>query len=97
VGGINSVCIQEYADCLETIPYTLAQNAGLKAIEVVTDLRNRHAEGAPNAGVNVRKGEISDMIEEKVVQPLLVSHSAMSLATESCIMILKIDDIVPAR
>ena len=82
---------------MEVIPYTLAENAGLNAIEVVTQLRKLHASGSKNAGINVRKGKVTDMLEENVVQPLLVSLSAFGLATETVIMLLKIDDIVMAR
>lgn len=60
----------------------------------MTELRNRHARGEVSAGINVRKGAISDILEENVVQPLLVSVSALTLATETVRSILKIDDIV---
>jgi chaperonin GroEL (HSP60 family) len=50
-----------------------------------------------NTGINVRKGQITNILEENVVQPLLVSTSALSLATECVRMILKIDDIVSTR
>merc|ERR1712183_27232 len=95
--GRESVCIKEFAQALEGIPGTLAENAGLNSIVTVTDLRNKHAEGDVNAGINVRKGCITNMREENVVQPLLVSLSAFSLATETVRSILKIDDIVAAR
>jgi len=114
------------------IPFTLAENAGLNPIAIVTELRNRHANGEVclvgghlfflaaswvwilifywykeltgilwffqvNTGINVRKGQITNILEENVVQPLLVSTSALSLATECVRMILKIDDIVSTR
>ena len=79
------------------IPYTLAENAGLNPINVVTELRKQHAAGVVNAGINVRKNCISDMEEEGVLQPLLVNLSAINLATECVCMILKIDDVVPVR
>lgn len=60
----------------------------------MTELRNRHANGETSAGINVRKGAISDILEEHVIQPLLVSTSALTLATEMVRSILKIDDIV---
>lgn len=63
-------------------------------LQTVTELRNRHAKGEVSAGINVRKGTISDILEENVVQPLLVSVSALTLATETVRSILKIDDIV---
>ncbi|KAF9597201.1 hypothetical protein IFM89_016342 [Coptis chinensis] len=70
---------------------------GLNPIAIVTELRNRHAQGEINTGINVRKGQITNILEENVVQPLLVSTSAITLATECVRMILKIDDIITVR
>lgn len=95
--GMESYCIRAFAEALEVIPFTLAENAGLNPIAIVTELRNRHANGEINTGINVRKGQITNILEENVVQPLLVSTSAISLATECVRMILKIDDIVTVR
>ena len=95
--GFKSYCFKAFADALEVIPYTLAENAGLKPVEIVTDLRNKHKKGDKNAGINVKKGIISDMFNEKVIQPSLVTISVFKLATEVVRMILKIDDIVICR
>jgi T-complex protein 1 subunit delta len=95
--GMDAVCVKAFAEALEIIPYTLAENAGLYPIHIVTELRKQHAEGCATAGINVRAGCISDLAEEDVRQPLLVSTSAISLATETVRMILKVDDIVPCR
>ncbi|GFY95635.1 TCP-1/cpn60 chaperonin family protein [Actinidia rufa] len=95
--GMESYCVRSFAEALEVIPYTLAENAGLNPIAIVTELRNRHAGGENNAGINVRKGQITNIWDENVVQPLLVSTSAITLATECVRMILKIDDIVTVR
>jgi T-complex protein 1 subunit delta len=89
-----SFCWNAFADALEVIPYTLAENAGMKPIEVVTELRKQHAEGIQGAGINVKKGIVSDMYDLNVVQPLLVSTSAIQLATECVSMILKVDDLI---
>merc|ERR1712058_225069 len=70
--GADAYCFKAFAEALEIIPYTLAENAGL----------------------NVRKGAITNILEENVVQPLLVSTSAITLASETVRSILKIDDIV---
>uniref|UniRef100_A0A224XN34 T-complex protein 1 subunit delta n=1 Tax=Panstrongylus lignarius TaxID=156445 RepID=A0A224XN34_9HEMI len=94
VVGVESYCLREYANALEIIPSTLAENAGLNPVSTVTELRNRHAQGESTAGINVRKGAITNILEENVVQPLLVSTSAITLATETVRSILKIDDIV---
>ncbi|TFK30018.1 t-complex protein 1 [Coprinopsis marcescibilis] len=95
--GMEAYCFQAYAEALEIIPTTLAENAGLNPIAIVTELRNRHALGERNAGINVRKGLISNILEEEVVQPLLVTTSAIELATETVCLLLKIDDYVQAR
>lgn len=97
VGGIEAICIEHFAEALEVIPYTLAENAGMNAVDVVTKLRAAHASGEKYSGINVRVGSISNMVEEKVVQPLLVSTSSISMATETVRMILKIDDIVMTK
>ena len=95
--GFKSYCFKAFSDALEVIPYTLAENAGLKPVEIVTELRNKHRNGDKYAGINVKKGIISNMFDEKVIQPSLVTISALKLATEVVRMILKIDDIVICR
>jgi len=95
--GKEAYCFKAFAEALEIIPYTLAENAGLSPISMVTELRNKHANGEKNAGINVRKGCTSNILEENVLQPLLVSVSAFSLAAECVRSILKIDDITMTR
>ena len=53
--GMEAYCFQAYADALEVIPTTLAENAGLNPISIVTELRNRHSLGERNAGINVKR------------------------------------------
>lgn len=92
--GVEQYCFRAFAEALEVIPFTLAENAGLNPIATVTELRNRHAQGEKTAGINVRKGAITNILEENVVQPLLVSQSAIHLSSETVRSIMKIDDIV---
>jgi len=95
--GMESYCVRAFAEAMEIVPYTLAENAGLDPIKMVTDLRVNHAAGKKYDGLNVRKGAITNMLEESVVQPLLVTTSALTLASECTRMILKIDDLVQVR
>ena len=96
--GRESICWKAFADAMEVIPTTLAENAGLNSIRVVTDLRHRHAQGQHNAGVSIRSGGVKDDItEENILQPLLVSTSAIELAAETVKMIMRIDDIALSR
>lgn len=95
--GMEQYCFQSFAEALEIIPTTLAENAGLNPISIVTELRNKHARGEKTAGINVKKGSITNILDENVIQPLLVSTSAIELAAETVKMILKIDDLVQTR
>ena len=87
---MESYCVRAFAEAMEIIPYTLAENAGLNPVQIVTELRNKHAAGEKYAGINVRKGSITNMLDESVVQPLLVTTSALTLACECVRMILKV-------
>ena len=55
LAGVEQYCVRAFADALEIIPFTLAENAGLNPIATVTELRNRHSQGEKTAGINVRK------------------------------------------
>lgn len=96
--GTEAICWKAFADALEVIPTTLAENAGLNPIKVVTDLRHRHERGEINAGVSIKSGGVNaNIAKENVLQPLLVSTSAIELAAETVKMILRIDDIALSR
>jgi T-complex protein 1 subunit delta len=97
MSGIVAYCLDAYANALDVVPFTLAENAGLNAVDIVTELRRRHAAGESSAGINVRKGTVTNIADENVVMPLLVFSSALSLATECVRQLLKIDDIVLTR
>lgn len=94
--GLEQYCFRAFADAFEVVPYTLAENAGLNPIETVTALRAYHAKGMVNAGINAKVGAVADILALDVIQPLLVSYSAVSLATETVRSILKIDDVINA-
>jgi T-complex protein 1 subunit delta len=98
LSGTESICWKAFADAMEVIPTTLAENAGLNSIKVVTELRHRHAQEQKNAGISIKSGGVkNDISEENVLQPLLVSTSAIELAAETVKMILRIDDIALSR
>ncbi|CCH44583.1 T-complex protein 1 subunit delta [Wickerhamomyces ciferrii] len=97
LSGTEAFIWNEYAEALEVIPTTLAENAGLNSINVVTDLRNRHERGERNAGISVRRSATTNTYDEHVLQPVLVSTSAITLASETVKSILRIDDITFSR
>lgn len=91
LSGMESYAVRDFAEALEVIPYTLAENAGLNPIHIVSQLRSLHAQGQTNMGINVKKGTVTNMREQKVIQPLLVTKSAIELATECTRLLLRID------
>ncbi|MGB2842630.1 MAG: thermosome subunit alpha [Halobacteriota archaeon] len=96
VGGREQLAIQAFADAVEVIPRALAENAGLDPIDMLVALRSAHEAGNKNAGLDVFKGEPTDMLKAGVIEPLRIKTQAISSATESATMILRIDDVIAA-
>ncbi len=97
VGGREQLAIEAFADALEVVPKTLAENAGLDVIDVLIKLRKAHKDGNKYAGIDVYTGDIVDMRERNVVEPIRVGKQAIESATEVANMILRIDDIIAAK
>jgi len=98
VGGREQLAVQCYAEAVESIPVTLAQNAGLDPIDIMVELRMKHQENANKwLGVSVRDGKVADMLNERVVEPLRVKEQAIKSSTEVACMILRIDDVVSSK
>ncbi|HDN68862.1 thermosome subunit [ANME-1 cluster archaeon ex4572_4] len=96
VGGREQLAIQAFADAVEVIPRSLAENAGLDPIDMLVSLRSAHEAGQKYAGLDVFKGEPTNMLEANVIEPLRIKTQAISSATESATMILRIDDVIAA-
>ncbi|MEM2933808.1 MAG: thermosome subunit alpha [Halobacteria archaeon] len=96
VGGREQLAIEAFADAIEVIPKTLAENAGLDPIDTIVDLRAEHEKGNKHAGLNVYTGKVIDMYKEGVVEPLRVKTQAIHSASEAATMILRIDDVISA-
>ncbi len=97
VGGREEMAVVAFAEALEVIPKTLAENAGLDPINTLIELRKAHSEGKKHHGLNVYTGEIEDMVKLHVIEPLRVGVQAIQSATETTNMILRIDDIIAAK
>ncbi len=97
LGGREQLAAEAFANALEIIPRSLAENAGLDPIDILVELRKAHENGEKYAGVNVFSGKIENMKELGVLEPLRVKKQAISSATEVAIMILRIDDVIAAK
>ncbi|MFA5744489.1 MAG: thermosome subunit alpha [Candidatus Nanoarchaeia archaeon] len=95
LSGREQMAIKSYALAMEVIPRTLAENAGIDSLDVLTNLKTKHDEkDGKNYGLNVFSGKITDMKELNVIEPLKIKTQAISGATEAAMMILRIDDVI---
>lgn len=94
--GREQLAIQEFANALEIIPRTLAENAGLDPIDILVELRAAHEHGKTSYGIDVFEGKIKDALEMGVIEPLKVKTQAIKSASEAAEMILRIDDVIAA-
>lgn len=98
VGGREQLAIEAFADAVEVIPMTLAENAGIDPIDIMVSLRAEHERNhSPYYGVDVFTGKIKNMLDLNVVEPLRVKQQVIKSATEAASMILKIDDLIAAK
>jgi len=97
ISGRVQLAALDFAEALEVIPTTLADNAGLDPIDILVELRSRHEKGDTWAGVDVFGGDVKDMDSLDVYEPLAVKEQIVKSASESVCMILRIDDIIASR
>ena len=86
--------MEEFASALEFIPTTLAENAGMDPIDVLTELKSRHDSGERNAGLNLFTNRVENVLEARIIEPFKIKSQAISSASEVAIMILRIDDVI---
>jgi thermosome len=94
LAGRERLAVLAFAESLEVIPTTLAENAGMDPIDAISEMQSRHEKGEIWVGVNAIEGEVSDMGELDVYEPLQVKVQAIKSATEASTMLLKIDDVI---
>ncbi|MCK9442295.1 MAG: TCP-1/cpn60 chaperonin family protein [Methanothrix sp.] len=97
VGGREQLAIEAFANAMEVIPKTLAENAGLDQIDSLVSLRSQHEKGVKTSGLDMDTGKPVDMLKLGVVEPLRVKTQAINSAAEAAIMILRIDDVIASK
>ena len=95
--GREQLAVNAFADSLEIIPRTLAENAGLDPIDKLVEMTSQHKDGKIHSGLDVYTGDVVDMWERGIVEPLRVKTQAISAAAEAAVMILRIDDVIASR
>ncbi len=94
LSGREQLAVEEFASALEFIPITLAENAGMDPIDVLTELKSRHDSGERNAGLNLFTNKIENVLEARIIEPYKIKYQAINSASEVAIMILRIDDVI---
>ena len=92
--GREQLAIKKYAEALEIIPLTIAENAGMDPIDTMATLRAKQNQGQKWTGIDARNTKISDMLSIDVVEPIAVKEQIIKSATEAACMILRIDDVI---
>jgi thermosome len=94
LSGREQLAAEKFAEALEVIPLSLAENAGMDPIDTLTELRSKQSKGAKWTGVDARNARVTDMSKLDVVEPLAVKEQVIKSATEAASMILRIDDVI---
>jgi chaperonin GroEL (HSP60 family) len=97
VGGREGMAILEFANSLEFILITLAENAGLDPIDVLTEVKRKHNQGEKHIGLNLFNDKIENVFNARILDPYKVKSQALSSANDVATMILRIDDIIAAK
>jgi len=92
--GREQLAIKKFAEALETIPLTIAENAGMDPIDTMATLRARQDQGDTWTGIDARNTKIINMLETDVIEPVLVKEQIIKSAAEAACMILRIDDVI---
>ncbi len=92
--GREQLAIKQYAEALESIPLTIAENAGMDPIDTIISLRAKQNSGKKAAGINAKESKIGDMNSLSILEPLVVKEQIIKSATETACMILRIDDVI---
>ncbi len=97
LSGREQLAVEEFASALEFIPTTLAENAGLDPIDVLTELKSKHDAGEKNAGLNLFTNKIENVLEARIIEPYKIKTQAINSASEVANMILRIDDVLASK
>ncbi|NCO18300.1 thermosome subunit [Candidatus Pacearchaeota archaeon CG09_land_8_20_14_0_10_30_9] len=97
LAGREQLAVEEFANALEFIPITLAENAGIDPIDVLTELKARHDAGEMNAGLNLFTNKVENVLNSKIIEPAKIKVQAINSATDVATMILRIDDVIASK
>jgi len=94
LSGREQLAAEKFAEALEVIPLSLAENAGMDLIDALTELHVKQSKGSHSIGIDARNAKVADMSKLDIVEPLVVKEQIIKSATEAASMILRIDDVI---
>ena len=97
VGGREQLAIEAFANALEAVPRTLAQNAGMDPVDILIALRQAHKQGKRTVGVDPFQSKAADMKALGVIEPARIPKQTLASATDAAVMVLRIDDVIASR
>jgi chaperonin GroEL (HSP60 family) len=97
VGGREQLAVESFANTLEIVPKTLAENAGFDQIDLLLKLRKAHKDGQKYAGIDITNGGVIDLYKAKVLEPLRVPAQTIRSSAEAAVMLLRIDDVIAGK
>ncbi|KXA90718.1 thermosome subunit [candidate division MSBL1 archaeon SCGC-AAA259D14] len=97
VSGKEALAVRAFADAIESIPRILAENAGMDPIDTIVELRSKHEGNGKTWGIDAYSGEVTDMLDGGIIEPLPIKTQAVSSASEAAVMVLRIDDVIAAK
>lgn len=96
MSGRSQMAVQKFADAMETVPFVLAENAGMDPLDTQVELRSKISENSIKYGIDVIGARVADISKLNIYKPLAVKEQVINAATEAASMILRIDDVIAA-
>ncbi|AXG09953.1 thermosome subunit alpha [Haloplanus rubicundus] len=93
----RALAVDAFADALETVPVSLARNAGMDPVDSLLELRRRHADGERSVGVDGDTGTVTDVMARGVVEPVRLKDRVVANATDAATLVLRVDDVIRTR
>ena len=97
IGGRIGMAMEEFANALEVIPKTLAENAGYDPIDIMLEIRHQHKKGNKYHGLDIETGKVENLYNNAIIEPIRVGIHEIEASTEAAIMILRIDDVIASK
>ncbi|KAJ1295162.1 hypothetical protein BS78_01G202900 [Paspalum vaginatum] len=95
--GLDQYAIAKFAESFEMVPRTLAENAGLSAMEIISSLYAEHANGNTKIGIDLEEGACKDVSTLKIWDLYVTKFFALKYSADAACTVLRVDQIIMAK